>query len=98
LTVDDFLNQRPSTYDFIQRDNFVDNINKPFFYYKHEKGKKGQKISSAFAVYNGDRWFKLHDGQGTLMSYRDGDFYLGRQLRFNPLKRKFLPVPQVYPF
>jgi hypothetical protein len=90
-TVEAFLNQTPSVETFIQKDNFIDDKNRPFFYYRDEKGKKGEKITSAFAIYNGERWFRQHRGLWTQFTFRAGDFYLGRNLRFNLLRKKFMP-------
>ena len=91
-TVGDFLNQTPSVEVFIQKDNYIDDKNRPYFYYKDIKGKKGERITSAFAIYNGERWFKRHKGIWTQFTFRDGDFYLGRHLRFNLIRRKFMPA------
>jgi hypothetical protein len=95
-TVDDFLNQTPAVESFIQKNNFIDDKNRPYFYYKDGKGKKGEKIASAFAIYNGERWFKRHRGLWTQFTYRDGDFFLGKDLRFNLLKKRFMPIAGSY--
>ena len=97
-SVQDFLNHTPSTKPFLQRDNFVGDRNRPFFYYKDEQGKKGGKITTAFAIYNGERWYIRDKGIWVQFRLRDDDFYLGKDRRFSLIKKCFVRIAQPYLF
>lgn len=84
-TYEDFLNHQPSDVPFIQHNHYIDNrVNKPTFYYKNEKGKKGATIDSVFAIYNGENWYQPNKQGWSKMEYENGDFY--RKQRFPGLR------------
>ena len=73
---EDFLDHKVIDTPFVQQNHFVDNkVNRPYFYYANKRGKKGQRIDSVFAIYNGQSWYQPHKGGWTRLRYENGDFH-----------------------
>ena len=80
LTYSDFLNQTPSEALFIQKDHYIENkVHKPEFFYQNEKGKRGTRIESVFAIYNGQNWYLPKGDEWVRFRYEEGDFYRKQQ-------------------
>jgi hypothetical protein len=85
-TFDDFLNHQPEDRDFIQRDHFVtiqrgrsEKVeNRPTFFYRTERDKKGERIDSVFAIFTGKEWFQPHKEGWVRLRFENGDFYSSR--------------------
>jgi len=75
-TFEDFLNHTPADTPFLQVDKYVQNkYHKPGFFYKDSHGKKGDRIDSVFAIYNGQNWYQPRGAGWSRLRYEDGHFF-----------------------
>ncbi|XZF16052.1 hypothetical protein ACTHGU_07930 [Chitinophagaceae bacterium MMS25-I14] len=76
LTFEEFRNNTPSIRDFSQKDHFNENGNEPEFVAQQEgKGKQHIDPKTAYAVYNGKRWYKSIGKTFVGMRFENDEFY-----------------------
>lgn len=75
FTMEDFLNHHPCDTPFVERVFQTDGGSSHYFYYENKKGKKGDKIKKAFAIYNGKDWYTSDVDRAVKMKFEYGNFY-----------------------